>query len=207
MKKIILLLTVSLITINYSLAIVDMDTVTIEVVNDLPKIKWSTNSQQNSDYFIVERSFDSVNWVDIETEQAEGNSATLLYYEMIDSDFTTSGDSVYYRVCDISFDGSKSCYLPVVGLDLSQLSTIEHDNDKELSLSVYPNPTTDNITIKLNHDLPSSFKLYNNTGKEVMEKEFKNEEYLSLKPLDSGIYFYEIIDQNGNKKTGKIILE
>lgn len=71
---------------------------------------------------------------------------------------------------------------------------------------IYPNPTSDLITINLN-DIPSAnIVIYNSSGKRVKEKEIVNHEKISLKDFDAGIYFYEIIEPNGGVKSGKVVV-
>lgn len=202
MKKVILFMSVCLMSINYSLGIADIDTVTIELEYDLPKIKWSTNSQINSDYFIVERSFDSLNWVSIGYEQAAGTTWTLLQYEMVDTNFIPTGDIVYYRVCDISYDGTKACYLPVVFFDLTQLS-LNVNNKSPFKFSVYPNPTSDFLYVDYSSS-NSSFEnheiiIHDITGKIIVKERLENNQKLttiSVKEIISGVYFCSLYADN-----------
>lgn len=71
---------------------------------------------------------------------------------------------------------------------------------------VYPNPTSDSISIVL----PSGFDaktivIYNVLGQQVLEKKISTlTPTISLKTLNSGMYFYKI-ESNGFSKSGKII--
>lgn len=66
-------------------------------------IKWSTATEQNSDYFTVERSLDGTNFSAIATKPAAGNSSTVQNYSAVDTD-PYSGTS-YYRVKETDFNG------------------------------------------------------------------------------------------------------
>ena len=67
-------------------------------------IKWTTASEQNSNFFTVERSLDGINFSAITTVWAAGNSSSIKNYSAVDTD-PYSGTS-YYRVRETDFNGS-----------------------------------------------------------------------------------------------------
>ncbi|MBI4930602.1 MAG: T9SS type A sorting domain-containing protein [Bacteroidetes bacterium] len=67
-------------------------------------ISWSTASEQNSDYFTVERSLDGNNFSAIATKPAGGNTSTIQNYSAVDAD-AYSGIS-FYRVKETDFNGA-----------------------------------------------------------------------------------------------------
>jgi len=71
---------------------------------------------------------------------------------------------------------------------------------------VYPNPTTDSISITLPDGFESrTFAIYTVLGQKVLEKKISSQSpTISLKTLNSGMYFYKI-ESNGFSKSGKII--
>jgi hypothetical protein len=75
------------------------------------------------------------------------------------------------------------------------------------NIVIYPNPTTDIITIEIENNLASNLILYNNLGEKVLDANLGSEETISLKHLDQGVYFYEIIDDNGHLNKGKIVVQ
>lgn len=93
-------------------------------------IKWSTASEQNADFFTVERSFDGSVFSGIATLPANGNSNTVKKYSFVDTD-PYSGKS-YYRIRETDFNGATmvSGLMPV------------NDCSEDLSFFVYPNPAT-----------------------------------------------------------------
>ena len=46
---------------------------------------WSTASENNNDYFNIEKSSDDEIWVDIDKQKGAGNSSTQLYYSFSDN--------------------------------------------------------------------------------------------------------------------------
>ncbi|MCB0795251.1 MAG: T9SS type A sorting domain-containing protein [Flavobacteriales bacterium] len=68
-------------------------------------IRWSTASEQNNDFFLVEKSMDNVEWNTIGTVDGAGNSAGLLNYAFVDD---ASNTLAYYRLVQTDFDGTTS---------------------------------------------------------------------------------------------------
>lgn len=86
------------------------------------------------------------------------------------------------------------------------MSTPTFKND--ISVSVYPNPFQDKITISLeNESSNAKVKLVDITGKQLYNNSFSGNsiEINNLESLNSGIYFLKIEDQNGSFTTKKII--
>lgn len=82
--------------------------------SDRIKLLWSTATEENNDYFTIEKSLDGENWYIVSTIKGGGNSMSLMDYEYID--INTSQGTVYYRLSQTDYDGKKetfditSCY-------------------------------------------------------------------------------------------------
>jgi hypothetical protein len=78
--------------------------------------------------------------------------------------------------------------------------------DKEPpTISVYPNPATDNIHIILPENIPHAvFTLYDTQGKVLIRQEVNGQKTVSVSKLASGIYIYHVRTEKENCK-GKII--
>ena len=87
--------------------------------------------------------------------------------------------------------------------DTEQTNSIT-ENQKN-KLSIYPNPTSDIITLSYSDSNIAIFKLLNSSGQIVLEKKVQNHENISLKDFESGIYFYELMDFQGSVSKGKIV--
>lgn len=75
------------------------------------------------------------------------------------------------------------------------------------AVRLFPNPATDFISIQGVEGENYQFKLLNLQGSTLLSKENNGNEQISVQSLASGIYMYQIIDSNGNHKTGKIVIE
>ena len=74
-------------------------------------LTWSTESEQNSDYFNVQRSTDGYDWRNITTISSAGNSNEELKYSFIDS-YINNG-YVYYKLIQYDIDGAAKEYGPI----------------------------------------------------------------------------------------------
>lgn len=99
------------------------------------EVKWQTASENNSDFYAVERSLDGQNWNEIAVKAAAGNSTILLNYSIIDEDRMAS--TRYYRLNQVDKNGASLVYGPIS----SSCSF------NEMSVTVFPNPASSNVTI------------------------------------------------------------
>ena len=74
-------------------------------------LKWSTASEYNSDYFLLERSIDGEQWDYVGTTKSMGNSTQVVDYLYVDY-FRFNG-FVYYKLNQFDFDGIFKTYGPI----------------------------------------------------------------------------------------------
>ena len=82
-------------------------------------VKWQTASEQNNDYFELERSENGIDFQLISTINGAGNSVKLLNYGYEDFQFVKSIN--YYRLKQVDFDGNYS-YSAIIAVDMSKKS-------------------------------------------------------------------------------------
>ena len=70
------------------------------------KLKWSTAQEQNSQSFVIERSFDGTKFTDIGTVEAAGNSDQGQSYSFTDLELGL--EKAYYRLRQVDLDGSSN---------------------------------------------------------------------------------------------------
>ncbi len=161
-------------------------------------LNWSTATEKNTDYFLVERSTDAVQWNPIGKVKAAGNSNSKIDYQLNDSD-PLSGLS-YYRLKNIDFDNT---------FQYSNTEVIERENNDEFM--VYPNPSNGSFHIRLKHQQKGSaiLNVFDATGKLVFTDGLNSEsgsmDYEYERSLDNGIYYIKI-DSNGKPFNYKLII-
>ena len=101
--------------------------------NGFADIYWSTESELNNDYFIIEKSQNGVDWRELTQVTGTGNSSELTtYFEVDENPFNRIS---YYRLIQVDFDGEKT-YGPKASLN------IETED-----ITVFPNPFKNEINI------------------------------------------------------------
>jgi hypothetical protein len=126
---------------------------------------------------------------------------------------TGSGGTVSYTIGQVVYTtntGSEGSALQGVQqpYEISIETAIEQAKDIILVLTTYPNPTTDNLTLKIeNYDSQNlSYYLFDVNGKLLENKKVtENETTISMTNLSSAIYFLKVIDNQEEIKIFKII--
>jgi len=75
-----------------------------------------------------------------------------------------------------------------------------------VSINVYPNPTTSELTIQTNSPKPLQFTLFNCLGEQVLCKQLPNKaSMVSIDAYPSDIYFYKLSLNKQVLKSGKVV--
>ena len=145
-------------------------------------VAWETQTEINNDYFTVERSSDAISFEEIARVSGAGNSSFPITYGIID-DNPLEGIS-YYRLRQTDFDGKES---------LSDIRAVEFNGLNNEEVLVFPNPTSDFITIKGNAQELENYKIFSMLGlditniiKVVNQGSFRVE--LDFSALPAGVY-------------------
>lgn len=112
---------------------------------------WSTASEFNTDYFIVEKSVDMISFSDVGVLKAAGFSNQIQNYQLLDNQ---PFDNVsYYRLKSVDFDKSYS-YSDIVAINNPVISKpdIKTSESTIEIMSLYPNPVKDEFYVIVNSD-------------------------------------------------------
>ena len=101
------------------------------------RLDWETGSEENNDFFTIERSLDGKTFEKVFTKKGAGNSKVNQFYFGYDANPYT-GIS-YYRLKQTDFDG-KFAYSEIVSI-----KTVSEQVASELNLKVYPNPVSNQL--------------------------------------------------------------
>jgi len=111
-------------------------------------------------------------------------------------------DAAYYYIDDVcvSID-SLTCYEPVAILE---------NNSKSNSINIFPNPATNELNLDCALTDKSYFELFDMLGakRKVVTLDIGSQtKRIDLTGIDSGLYFYSVVDWKGNRiKTGKLVV-
>jgi hypothetical protein len=70
---------------------------------------------------------------------------------------------------------------------------------------VFPNPFSNQLTFSVSVNEQTTVSLYNFLGQEILQQTFTNSTTINTEQLADGIYFYELRNDTGTLKTGKVI--
>lgn len=71
--------------------------------------------------------------------------------------------------------------------------------------NVRPNPFSTQLTFSLADNEQTTVSLYNFLGQQVFQQSFTNSTTINTEQLTDGIYFYELRNDKGTLKTGKVV--
>jgi hypothetical protein len=71
-------------------------------------LSWITASEQNNDYFMVERSMDQKTFISIQKVKSQGNSNRTQSYSFVDALNTAATGNMYYRIKQVDMNGKFS---------------------------------------------------------------------------------------------------
>ncbi|HWH63506.1 MAG TPA: plastocyanin/azurin family copper-binding protein [Ginsengibacter sp.] len=168
----------------------------ITTQNDRPLLTWTTETENNADYFSIRKSIDGTDFHEIGKVSATGNSSVQKSYSFSDDKISLGVTYVYYALAIVDKDGK------------TQLSPIKVYKNKnavpKLIMFLSPNPVSGmgHLMFQFNADKPGIMiaKLLNTQGKLILKEELSavrgiNNGHIHLGNVPAGIYtIYFTID-------------
>ena len=149
-------------------------------------LKWSTTSENNNNYFTIERSKDANNFQKVSTIPSGGNSTVKQDYAL--TDFQPYQGISYYRLTQTDKDG-KYIYTQIASCKVPD----------QPGITLYPNPANNYITISGIENY-TALKIYNMAGQQLRNYLLKdNLITIPINKLSNGLYIVEL--SNNNKIT------
>jgi Secretion system C-terminal sorting domain len=146
-------------------------------------LAWRTSEETNNSHFDVEHSTNAQSFEAIGRVGGQGNSDAL-------NNYTFTHDSPrlginYYRLKQVDFDGK---------FEYSRIESVYFDGSG--SFRVYPNPTSDRLTVELPKDTEvSKLELLDIVGRSL--RQFNSREEVSLRSVPVGQYWLRVQTTNG----------
>jgi hypothetical protein len=157
------------------------------------EIKWVTASEHLSKNFILERSFDGINWEEIYDIEAAGNSMETIVYSFEDERINSKMS--YYRLNQFDIDGKSKQYGPIS----SNCKT------NFVKPTLFPNPCNGDFYVSIFSEGNNNIevKLLNISGLSLEEQAFSLSDetrmiHFSNLNIPPGIYFVDVLI--GNQK-------
>lgn len=171
-------------------------------------LKWTTATETNNSGFMVERSMDNNNFIEVGFVNGHGTTTEVNDYEYADN--ITATGKYFYRLKQVDFDGT---------FTYSNIIETEVEGPQVFNLSQnYPNPFNPSTMIKFSLPVDSrvTIELFNTLGEKV--DELTNRDYsignheinFDASDLSNGIYYYTIsangVDGSSFVSTKKMVL-
>lgn len=157
------------------------------------KIKWSTASEANCDYYLVERSTDGVSWEILKQIPGSGHSSSLQEYSI--DDYAPIGNTTYYRLSQFDYNGDYKVFPPVAStcgdfvLEITSVSNTFNSSQMQM-----------NVRSSINSD----FNLYvmDMSGKVLIAQQGvnihdgMNRIDINKNEMSMGIYIIQLVNEN-----------
>ncbi len=164
-----------------------------EPLNNDVYIEWNTNGEINSQYFIIQYSFDGVNFINIDTVPAGVSSSVNVLYNYI-HELNTTGGTFYYRVVGVDMQFNKYYSL----IDSVYFAPVTAVKNMSNSLHVYADEQDVFLQLKNLSLEQAKVVIYNDKG-QVLYKQLKDfnrgTQALQIPQYDSwspAVYFIQI---------------
>lgn len=170
-----------------------------DISNGATELTWITATEQNNDFFTIERNINGEGFKPIATIKGAGNSNQKLYYSYTDNQSVSA--PTYYRLKQTDFDGTYTYSKPIA---------VMPDESMIAQFSLYPNPVTDDyIILEYNASaaINLSITISDNAGRKCHDETIVLEQgnhairINSLNKLKPGLYMASITE--GLKPTNK----
>jgi hypothetical protein len=164
------------------------------------EIKWSTTSENNTAYFILEKSLNGLEFEMFKILNAIGESNSIKHYSVIDD--SPFKDGTYYRLKIIDKDGTSN---------VSGIIYIANEINVLTNIVVnYNLPEQVDFIFYSSKEFKGNFEIISLTGSSIYKKEINigsGENIISVNNsnLASGIYFLHV-NFNGNSQFQKFII-
>lgn len=180
---------------------VELVAMDVKCNNNSNLITWTTASETNSQLFIIERSLDAVNFIEIGRLNAAGYSQSTLYYSF--TDHQPEASVSYYRIKEIDMNGNAKKYKVVstanCGISDNQVE-IANTESGEVFITVNAKSEQENF----------SFKVFDLLGKLIKDEspamqKGLNKFKLSVPGISKSVYMLSVTGSD-IQKSQKIIL-
>ena len=162
-----------------------------KMIEGMADLRWRTATEINNSHFIVQRTIDGLNWVNIGEVPGSGNSSEIIQYRF--TDLQPSHGVNYYRLKQVDFDNTTD-YSKIIQLSF---------NSETKGAELYPNPVHSQLQIQASkgHQI-DVIEIYDATGVLVMYSSNtgnKTQLNVSLEGLPAGIYIIKLLDSNSRE--------
>lgn len=159
-------------------------------------VTWTTATEIDNDYFIVEKSTNGASWSQLGTVPGAGNSTETIDYYLEDAQPVLGNN--YYRLKQVDYNGT------IKTSDIRLVIFNGHGG-----IGIYPNPATNKFIVTLENIEASEITFYDAMGKLVqlpIIASSKDALEFSVDRISEGIYYIKV-DTGSESSTLKVIVQ
>ena len=164
---------------------------TAQLSNNTIDLNWVTATEVNFSHFIIERSYNGIDFSDIATVFAFGNSTEEKKYQFSDKGYSSEKSVVYYRLRQVDNDGKA---------EYSAIRIIRNSKQAENNITIltYPNPVSNEVRITIPANWQNKkvvyemFSVNGQTTKKIETANSSQTETLNVSNLNSGLYIVKV---------------
>jgi len=167
------------------------------------QLNWTTASERNNAYFIIEASADGIQFIEIGKVTGFGNSNSIINYHYVHHHAALFANTVYYRLKQVDMNG---------GFHYSTICQLNFEKTV-FAINVVPNPFSSaaDIIIQSETEESAQLKLIDANGKIVQTIHTRlvsgtnNIPIVASLNLAPGVYFVQLVTENGTIQSVKLI--
>lgn len=159
----------------------------------ISKVKWSTASEANCDYYLVERSSDGVAWEALKQVPGSGHSSTVQEYDI--ADYAPLGNTTYYRLTQFDYNGDYKVFPPAVStcgdfiLEITSVTNTFNSDQMQMNVRSSINSTFDLYVVDM-----SGKVLIAEQGVDIHDG--VNRVDIDKNQMSMGIYIIQLVNAN-----------
>ena len=160
--------------------------------NNNVALRWTTTSEINASHFIIERSFDGVDYTDAAMVFANGNSDISINYSYNDKVPAGNTGVIYYRLKMVDMDGTYK----VAGTRIVRIGK----SSDAVKVIAYPNPVVNDLRITVPQSWQGktlSYQVTNSNGQVIKSYSVQNAgqtEIIGMSQVPAGMYIVRVIN-------------
>lgn len=149
------------------------------------ELLWETASEDNNDYFEVQRSYDATNWESIGKVSGHGNSNVPVEYSYVDE--LVANGQVYYRLKQVDYSGE---------VEYHKVVSVQPKACDSQSISISPNPASQVLNLIVNTKNSETLRanIVDVTGKIIksIDQKLESTQQIDISSIPNGTYFLKI---------------
>jgi predicted outer membrane repeat protein len=155
--------------------------------NHTSLLEWATASEENNSHFIVERSLDGIEFLEIGLVYGMGTTSSLTTYQFADIDLSIGTEEAFYRLRQVDFDG---------GFEYSEMRFVNFHKDLLTELRLYPNPASTQMYVRIPSKVQYSqgWEIINLQGQTILEGDVPQNSAIQIdvSSFNAGVYLFQI---------------